>query len=259
MRWALKVYYDGRNFFGSQRQPDKRTVEGELLKSLSTFEINVEDFKCACRTDRGVSALGNVFTLTTNSKIIPSAINSTLPEDIRLLAAREADDNFNPRYEALGKTYRYFLYDEGYSISKIKKAAKAFKGQHSFHNFAKLEGRNPVRSIKKIEIKKAAGFFIFTISGESFLWQMIRRMVNALKMVGDELMTLEDIDRLLDPEHQNMILPLPPENLVLWRVDYPFEFEHDDYSVKRLKKEILKRQIEMKRKSLINELMLGEI
>jgi tRNA pseudouridine38-40 synthase len=259
VRWALKVYYDGRNFFGSQRQPDKRTVEGELLKSLSTFEINVEDFKCACRTDRGVSALGNVFALTTNSKIIPSAINSTLPKDIRLLAAREADDNFNPRYEALGKTYRYFLYDEGYSISKIKKAAKVFKGQHSFHNFAKLEGRNPVRSIKKIEIKKAAGFFIFTISGESFLWQMIRRMVNVLKMVGNELMAPEDINRLLDPEHNNLIYPLPAENLVLWEVDYPFEFEHDDYSVKRLRKDILKRQIEMKRKSLINELMLGEI
>ncbi len=73
MRWAIKVYYDGRNFFGSQRQPDKPTVEGELLKSFEALKIDVKGFVGACRTDRGVSALGNVFALSSNSSIIPSA------------------------------------------------------------------------------------------------------------------------------------------------------------------------------------------
>lgn len=259
MRQALEVYYDGKNFSGSQRQPDKRTVEGELLKSLQRLKITVKDFKSAGRTDKGVSALGNVFAFSSHSPIIPSAVNSILPEDIRVLAEKEVDDNFNPRYEAHTKTYKYFLYDKGYSTSKIRKATKVLEGQHSFHNFAKLEGRDPIRNIKNIEIKKADGFLVFTISGESFLWQMVRRMVNALKLVGDDLMDLEDISRLLDPEHTHVILPLPPENLVLWRVDYPFEFEHDDYSVKWLRKNILKRQIELKRESLINELLLEEL
>lgn len=259
MRAALKVYYDGRNFFGSQRQPDKRTAEGELLESLSKLNIEVKDFKSACRTDRGVSALGNVFALSSNSKIIPSAINSALPKDIRVLGARRVDYNFNPRYEAHGKTYKYFLYDEGYKVSKMKKASEAFIGEHNFHNFAKLEGRNPIRSIKKIEIEKTGDFFVFTISGKSFLYQMVRRMVNALKTVGDGLMAPGEIKKLLDPKHDNIIYPLPPENLVLWEVEYPFEIGHDEYSVKRLKKEISKRQIETKRKALLNELLLGEI
>lgn len=259
MRWALKVYYDGRDFFGSQRQPDKRTAEGELLESLRRLNIEVKDFKSACRTDRGVSALGNVFAMSSNSKVIPSAINSALPKDIRVLGTKEVNDNFNPRFEAGRKTYKYFLYDTGYSLPKMKEAAKGFLGTHSFHNFAKLEGRNPTRNIKRIKIKKTRGFLVITITGESFLYQMVRRMVNALKMAGDGLIPPEDIKRRLDPKQNKLVYPLPAENLVLWGVDYPFEFEHDDYSVKSLKKDILRRQIEMKRKILLNELLLGEI
>jgi tRNA pseudouridine38-40 synthase len=259
VRRALKVYYDGRNFFGSARQPDRRTVEGEFLESLRSLEVKVKDFKSACRTDRGVSALGNVFALNSDSKLIPGAINSTLPRDIRVLGAREVNDNFNPRYEARAKTYRYFLHDEGYSVDKMKIAAKAFLGEHSFHNFAKPENRSPQRKIKNIDVEKARDFFVFTITGESFLWQMVRRIANVLKMVGDELMPPEEIKRLLDPDHDNIIYPLPAENLLLWKIDYPFEIEHDEYSVKNLKKDILKRQIEMKRDSLINELTLEEL
>ena len=259
MRVALKIYYDGRNFFGSQRQPDKRTVEGEFLKSLEKLSIKAHDFKSACRTDRGVSALGNVFALSSNSKIIPSAINSTLPDDIRVLGAREASGSFNPRYAALGKTYKYFLYDEGYSLALMRKAARVFIGEHSFHNFAKLEERNPVRKITEIEIKKKGEFIVLTITGESFLYQMIRRMATALKTAGGELLRPEEIKRLLRPEIDSMRYPLPAENLVLWEVNYPFEFKHDEYCVKRLKKEILKRQVEMKGKTLMNELLLGEI
>ena len=259
MRQALKVYYDGKNFFGSQRQPDKRTVEGELLGALRKLKIGVKDFKCAGRTDRGASALGNVFALTCDLKPIPGAINSKLSADIRVLAAREVDDKFDPRYEASGRTYKYFLYDGGYSISRIKKAAKAFRGEHSFHNFAILEGRSPSRNIKNIEVKKASGFFVFTISGESFLWQMVRRMVNALKMAGDGQVAPEDIERLLSPEYRSKIPPLPPDNLVLWEVEYPFEFENEARSVKRLREDILKRQTEAKRDALIDELLLGEL
>ncbi|MEE8402891.1 MAG: tRNA pseudouridine(38-40) synthase TruA [Candidatus Hydrothermarchaeaceae archaeon] len=259
MRQALKVYYDGGSFFGSQRQPDRRTVEGELLNALGELKIEVKDFKSACRTDRGVSALGNVFALTCDSKLIPGAINSKLPGDIRVLAAREVDDRFNPRYEALARTYRYFLPDEGYSISRIKKAARVFKGEHSFHNFAILEGRSPVRIIKNIEVKKVGSFFIFTISGESFLWQMIRRMASAFKMVGAGQMDPGDIERLLDPENLSKIPPSPPENLVLWAVEYPFEFEHEAYSAERLRKDILKKQIEANKDALISELLLEEL
>jgi tRNA pseudouridine38-40 synthase len=259
VRVALKVYYDGRDFFGSQRQPDKRTAEGEFLESLGKLNIDVSDFKASCRTDRGVSALGNVFALSSNSRIIPSAINSTLPDDMKVLGARKVDYNFNPRYEALGKTYKYFLFDEGYKLGKMKEACEAFVGEHNFHNFAKLEGRNPIRSIRSIEIEKIGDFFVFTISGKSFLYQMVRRMASALKTVGGGLMRPAEIKKLLDQKHDNIIYPLPPENLVLWKVEYPFEIAHDKYSVKGLKKEILKVKIAAKRRALLSELLLGEV
>lgn len=259
MRQALKVFYDGKNFFGSQRQPDKRTVEGELLSSLKKLKINLKDFKGACRTDRGVSSLGNVYAVSSDIKVILGAINSKLPEDIRVLAAKKVDEDFNPRHDALGKTYKYFLFDEGYSYNRLKKAAGIFKGKLSFHNFSISDGRNPVRIIKSINVKKEEGFFVFTIIGESFLWQMIRRLMGAVKMAGEGKMDLEDIERLLDPQMENKISSLSPENLVLWEVEYPFEFTHDDHSAEMLKKDILKKRIEAKRESLISRLLIEEL
>ena len=112
-RYAIKVCYEGRGFSGSQRQPALRTVEGEFLSALDGLKINYTDFKAAGRTDRGVSALGNVFALTTESGLIsPRIINSELPLDIRVLAVKTVVSGFNPRF-AVERVYKYFLPDGG--------------------------------------------------------------------------------------------------------------------------------------------------
>lgn len=256
MRYALKVYYDGKGFSGSQIQPGRRTVEGELLGALKKLDPGAKNFKSAGRTDRGVSALGNVFAITTKAELRARAVNSFLPGDIRVLAIREVGKDFHPRYEAIERVYKYFLFDEGYDRERLEEAAGIFKGEHSFHNFCILEKRNPVRRIKDIGVEKVGGFFILSFYGESFLWQQVRRLVTAFKMIGKGDLTIEEAERYLDPEVKEKMPPAGAEGLVLWDVRYPFDFEYEDYTLRRFQKEIFRRWREQERRALIMKEML---
>ncbi|MFH1773720.1 MAG: tRNA pseudouridine(38-40) synthase TruA [Methanobacteriota archaeon] len=257
LRYALKVYYDGSNFTGSQVQPNQRTVEGELLNAFKKLGARIEKFQSAGRTDKGVSAFGNVFAVTTDFKLKARALNNFLPDDIRVLAVREVPKDFNPRYEAIKRIYKYFLFDDGYDIKKIRQTAKLFEGEHSFHNFCILEGRNPVRKIKKITVRKLGDFLVLTFYAESFLWQMIRRVVTALKMAGRSEISIEELKKYFEPACKNKFKPSEPKQLILWNVKYNFDFEHEDYSLRKFKREILKMQREFKTKVAMGEEMLS--
>jgi tRNA pseudouridine38-40 synthase len=260
MRYAFKLYYNGKNFSGSQIQPEQRTVEGEILRAFNKLGVKVKNFQMAGRTDHGVSALGNVFAVTTDSDLIkPRILNDALPDDIRVLGIAEVNENFNPRYEAKERIYKYFLFNEDYDIEKIKKAIKLFEGEHSFHNFCILENKNPVRKINKITIKKADDFIILTFSGESFLWQMIRRIVTALKMIGNRELTIKELRRYFDSDCNNKIPPSEAESLVLWDLKYAFDFKLEGYSIKKFLTEIFEKQKELETEALINEEILREL
>lgn len=260
MRYVLKLYYNGKNFSGSQIQPEQRTVEGDILRAFNKLGVKVKNFQMAGRTDRGASALGNVFAITTDSGLIkPRIINDFLPEDIRALGVTTVKEDFNPRYEARERIYKYLLFNEDYDIEKIKKAIKLFEGEHSFHNFCILENKNPIRKINKITIKKADDFIILTFSGESFLWQMIRRIVTALKMIGKGELTIEELRRYFDSDCDNKIPPSEAESLVLWDIRYAFDFKLEGYSIQKFLKEIFEKQKELKTEALINEEILREL
>ncbi|MFQ5801090.1 MAG: tRNA pseudouridine(38-40) synthase TruA [Candidatus Hydrothermarchaeales archaeon] len=258
MRYALKVYYDGIGFSGSQRQPEKRTVEGEFLAALERLGIDHKGFKTAGRTDKGVSALGNVFALSTYSKLIkPRILNSVLPKDIKVLAAQEVEGGFNPRH-AKERRYRYFLLNEGYDLATMKKAAKVFIGQRSFHNFSSTDYRSPIRKINYIDVEKKDEALVLTFSGESFLWQMVRRIVTALKMAGRGELSIQELESYFDPDHRKKVPPSNAENLVLWDVRYNFPFKHEEYSLKKLKKELKEMWAKHKTKAAICSEVLKE-
>lgn len=220
-----------------------RTVEGEFLTALNSLKIDFSGFKAAGRTDSGVSALGCVFAFTTESKMIkPRIINSKLPSDIRVLAVAQVAPDFNPR-RATARVYKYFLPDSGYDTTKMKRAAKVFAGERSFHNFSVADDRNQLRRIRDIEIQKTGGVLILTIVGESFLWQMVRRMVTALKMAGHGEISAADLRALLDISIDKKISPSAPENLVLWDTVYNFKFNPEEYS-RSLMEAILKERLD---------------
>ncbi len=233
MRYALKVFYDGRNFYGSQVQPNKRTVEGELLKALIAMGTRPERFQAAGRTDRGVSALGNVYSVSTEIPLRARALNSRLPHDIRVLATERVHEDFKPRKEALERVYKYFLSAEGLDKDAMRRSAKLMEGERSFHNFCKVSDRSTVRRLNRLEIEDKGAFLVLTFSGDSFLWQMARRLANALRMVGTGELSTEQLQRYFKPDFQGAIPPAPAENLVLWDVRYGFDFEADEYSRRR--------------------------
>jgi tRNA pseudouridine38-40 synthase len=257
-RYALKVYYDGRGFYGSQRQPRGRTVEGELLKGFKQAGLTCRDFQAAGRTDRGVSAVGNVFALTTESRLRPPQVNSVLPEDVRILAVAEVPPGFNPRRDALERTYRYYLFDEGFELDRIKEATRVFVGTHSFHSFSKDKG-DTVRRITAVGVRKKHGFIILTFKGHSFLWQQVRRMVTALAMAGRGEISAADIEAALAPETKRIFRPAPPEPLVLWEVKYGFDFREDGYTARLLRKRLRKQRQEASLRALQAEEYMGAI
>ncbi len=257
-KFAVKVYYDGTAFYGSQRQPEKRTVEGELLRALSAFG-EVRNFKSAGRTDRGVSALGNVFAFDMERKPEPRAINARLSRDIRVLAIREVPADFHPRYDALHRTYRYFLYDEGFDLGAIKQACSILEGEHSFHNFTRAREKNYTRRLLRVTADRKGEVIVLTFKGESFLWEMVRRLTSAIAMVGKGELSVEALEEALHPEVERKFSAAPPEFLVLWHVAYEFEFEHEEYSTAQLVAQLRERFSSLYAQAALAKAMFEEL
>ncbi len=234
MRYAMKVFYDGKNFYGSQVQPNRRTVEGELIKALAVFGKPVENFMGAGRTDRGVSALGNVYAVTTEAPLKPRAINNHLPPDIRVLAVKEVGHDFKPRKEAIEREYKYYLLKGDLDVGAMDRASEGFEGDKCFHNFCKTSDRSTTRKLSRVGIRESDGFLVISYVGGSFLWQMARRITTALIMIGKGEIEIDDLQRYFDPKFKEKMPPAPPGSLVLWDVRYPFELEPEDYSMKKI-------------------------
>jgi len=246
MRIALKIAYDGTRFYGFQRQPDLRTVEGDIIKVLKKLRI-IEDvreanFKGASRTDRGVSAFGNVIAFDTVKPELtePRILNHHL-RDIWILGKAEVPEDFHPRFWAKNKIYRYYLFDDGIDVTKLKACAKVFLGEHDFSNFAHLEEfKNPVREVNRIDVFSRGRIIVVEIEGKSFLWEMARRIVTALKLCSLGVLSIKDVELMLKEKVGKKLPPAPPENLVLWEVVYEgIKFKKDAYAIEKVKREFL--------------------
>jgi len=249
MKLALRIAYDGTAFYGFQRQPGVRTVEGELIRVLTKLKIiespEKNDFKGASRTDRGVSAFFNVVSFLPGGRADlarPEVLNHHL-KDIWVLGVAEVPDDFHPRFWAREKTYRYYLIDEGFDFERMAECAELFKGTHDFSAFAKLEpGRDPIREITGISIVPRRGYCVVEITGKSFLWEMVRRIVNALRFCGLGLLEPEEVKAMLAGNYRKKVPPAPPENLVLWYIEYPgVNFKTDEKGLAKVKRDLFER------------------
>ncbi|NJE06426.1 tRNA pseudouridine(38-40) synthase TruA [Thermococcus sp. M36] len=249
MKLAIRVAYDGTAFYGFQRQPDVRTVEGELLRVLTKLriieDVGSSDFKGASRTDRGVSAIFNVVSFDASGRadlVRPEVLNHHL-RDVWVLGVAEVPDDFHPRFWAKSKTYRYYLVDEGFDAKRMRECAEVFLGEHDFSAFAKLEpGKDPVREITRIEITERPGYYVIEIEGKSFLWEMARRMVNAIRFCGLGVMEIREVKRMLKGGYTKKVPPAPPEGLILWHIEYEgVNFRMDERGLKKAKRDIFER------------------
>ena len=233
MRIALKFAYNGEIFYGYARQPNLKTVEGEIIKTLIKHGF-IEDtkesvFQSASRTDKGVSALCNVVAF--NSTYKPKQILEKLTKeagDIIFYAIDQIDDDFNPRY-AKSRFYRYYLTKKDLDVDKVTKTLAVFTGKHDFTNFARVENfKNPVRKIENIVVTESKEFLIIDVYAPNFLWNQIRRIISATQKVATgKLDKQEVVEALSNPEKivdYNMVSAKP---LILKDIDYDVDFYYD--------------------------------
>lgn len=236
MRYAVKFAYDGTQFFGYQRQPKLKTVEGEIIQRMKETHIirNIEEsrFQSASRTDKGVSAVGNVIAFNTDFREhnILGALNGM--QDIWFYALTDVANDFNPRF-AKQRWYRYHLSYEEIDIEKIRKASQLLIGEHDFSCFSKSDERNRIRRIDDIKIKRMEDFFIIDVYGESFLWHMVRKLIGAIEKVSKGEVDIHKIEDALCGKPSDFGI-VSPEPLFLMDIEYNFSFRSDKNILKKL-------------------------
>ncbi len=225
---AVKLAYDGRAFMGSQRQPGVRTVESESIEALKRIgaieSAAASRFRFASRTDRGVSALGNLMAFETSFErgALLRALNAA-SSDVMYYAWAEVPDAFSPR-RARQRWYRYLLPSNGIDPEAAMEAAALFEGRHDFKCFCRPDGRSTVRTIDSFIVTEGDGVLIADVRGREFLRNMVRRMVAAIAEVGSGKASATEISAALDGAEGCFGLA-PPEQLILMDVDHGLEFE----------------------------------
>ena len=230
VRLAFRTAYLGDRFYGSQVQAGVRTVEGEFIAACRRAELFSDPrdarFLGAGRTDRGVHARAQVYAFTT---LFPEralvALPWQLPGDILVTGYAIVDQEFHPRYRAVSRTYRYYFGRQGLDRDAMAAAAGLFAGTHDFTRFARIEEKDPVRTVLASRVFDDAGLLCFEVTAESFLWHMVRYLAAALLLVGEGSWDAETLRQRLEGEEIPVLGPAPPENLVLWDVNCGIRFE----------------------------------
>lgn len=227
MRVALKFGYDGSRFWGYQRQPDVRTVEGDVINAMKKtkmiLDVQESNFGGSSRTDRGASAIGNVAAIDTDFKKgeILQALNSHV-KDIYFWGIAEVEDTFNPRH-AKQRWYRYHL-DKDLDLDMLKKATDLFLGEHDFRSFCRKDDKPTSRIVDSITLARSYEFINFDIKAQSFLWNMVRRIVSAVVKFAKGEVSGQDIQSALGGEKRDLGL-MPAHPLFLIDVSYDFGFD----------------------------------
>jgi len=229
MRLAFSVSYIGTRFFGSQVQEEERTVEGEFLATCRRLELfsdfRAAGFLAAGRTDRGVHARGQVIAFTTEyPERAITALNARLPPDIWCTGYAEVSPNFHPRYDAKSRTYRYYFALQPKDPGAMERACGQFTGKHNFTNFARVQGKNPTRTVHAARTGTEDGFTYFEVVADSFLWHQVRCMATALWKIGHGVAEEGCIASLLENPAERAIPPAPAEGLILWETDCGIPF-----------------------------------
>jgi tRNA pseudouridine38-40 synthase len=225
MRVALKIAYDGSAFFGHQRQPDRRTVEGECLAALRAGAI-LEDpqaafFRSASRTDRGVSAVGNViaFDSTLRADGVVGAFND-YARGVWAWAYAEVPSTFHPRH-AVERWYRYHLYED-VPTEALREAASLFQGEHDFRAFTSEPATGRL-VVNRVDVAREGDAVVIDVRAPSFRRGMVRRIVAAMAASGRGDVTLDLIRASLDGKRHDFG-SVPARPLFLMDVVYAFPF-----------------------------------
>ncbi len=266
MRYAVRLAYLGQNYYGFQKQPNRKTVEGTLLEALEKIgwiaNPTESNYNYAGRTDQGVNALSQTIAFNTQKKLILPALNTNLPKDMRCWAHTLVPEEFDPRRDAILRTYKYYALHKGENFREMKKAVSLLKGTHNFKNLCTPKpNEKTVRTLSESRVEKKGDLLIFTFTSRGFLWKMIRKTVTAIRLVGLGEKPIQYLKELLDPNYKPRggIAPADPEGLILFDVKYSFDFQVDEVSKKMFLKELYKNFIHSRIRAQVCSSMISEL
>ncbi len=248
---ALQLVYQGTHFRGYQVQPGERTVQSCLADALETLLKHQPQLICAGRTDAGVHAYAQLVNFQTEHRLpierFTPAINHLLPPDVRVVNAWEVSADFNSRFNAQARHYRYILssaqftlqvthpmmreqiWHTGYSLDfkLLEQIWTSLQGEHDFRAFC---AQGSYRQNYRIPIYwtrcwQHSGLIVLEIMGQSFLYNMVRTLVGtAVDIARGHLEPLRIAQALQTGERKLVGLTAPPQGLYLFNVVYPPEY-----------------------------------
>ncbi len=239
----LDICYDGTRYRGWQRLPGvENTIQGKLETALTRILGEPVEITGSGRTDAGVHARGQVANFHCESGMktqeILLALRRYLPEDIGIYSCRDVPQRFHARLNAKGKTYRYRIWnsdapcvfqrryvtvlEEKLDVTRMRQAAACFLGTHDFSAFcgnARMK-KSTLRHIDALEIREQGGEVDITVTGNGFLYNMVRILAGTLVEVGLGMRTVESIPALFGGRREDAGRLMPPQGLCLEEVEY---------------------------------------
>jgi len=222
-------------------------VQQKIEEVLARYFPSAPRVHSSSRTDTGVHALGMVAHFEISKaelkmpvKRLAIALNAFLPDDIRVLSAARAPENFHARFDATGKQYRYFVWNHHamnpllrgrawhvprkLDFAKMRAAARSFVGKHDFKSFAathNYEMESTVRTLTRCGFKKSGANLTFIIEGDGFLYKMCRSIVGTLVQCGYGKFSIADVQAMFAKTNRCAAgMSAPAHGLVLWKVFY---------------------------------------
>lgn len=243
-RYRAIISYDGTDFFGWQVQSGKRTVQAALEEAIASVTQIKTNVFCSGRTDAGVHARGQVVHFDLPEKR-PAAklflgLNARLPEDVRVEKITATRADFDARFSATGKEYRYFIWNNPVptpdtrrhathvrlklDVNEMNAAAAQLVGRHDFAAFCANPGYERAGTVRRLDVLKATrrGSQVLIVArGEGFLYRMVRSLAGYLIRVGTGELSAKDTAGILLSRTRTARVPTAsPRGLFLWRVFY---------------------------------------
>ena len=243
----LTLAYDGTNYAGWQRQENALAVQQVLEEALAKLLGQSIIVRAASRTDAGVHALGQRVAFVAEHMPIPidrlaQVLNTYLPADIVLQAACFVEKDFNPRFRAKSKTYSYQIYNaplanplqsrysafvpKALNVEKMSLAAAHFIGRHDFAAFcaAGSSAKTTVRRIFSCAVEQEGSLVRMTVSGDAFLYNMVRIIAGTILYVGMGKLQPGDVETIIASKDRSKAgKTMPPEGLCLEEIVYEEE------------------------------------
>lgn len=244
MKIALGIEYAGENFCGWQTQLKVRTVQACVEKALSKVANHEVKTVCAGRTDTGVHALQQV--IHTNVEVYRPlkawifGTNANLPEDVRVLWAKEVDDNFHARFSATARHYRYVIFNRPMrsalfnrkvtwlhqilDVERMQQAGNFLIGTHDFtaYRATTCQAKSPVRTITHLQVSGFKQWLWIDISANGFLHHMVRNIAGVLIQIGAGDKEVLWAKEVLDSRDRKVGgVTAPASGLYLCNVNYP--------------------------------------